>query len=58
MITTEDVEAVLKRILRFDRVGVGARDLRECLMVQLWKSRSPPDLKEAPAHHGSASGIC
>jgi RNA polymerase sigma-54 factor len=31
----DEVEAVLHRIQRFDPVGVGARDLRECLLVQL-----------------------
>lgn len=31
----DEVEAVLKRIQRFDPVGVGARDLRDCLLVQL-----------------------
>lgn len=31
----DEVEAVLKRIQRFDPIGVAARDLRECLMVQL-----------------------
>jgi RNA polymerase sigma-54 factor len=31
----EDAEAVLKRILFFDPVGVAARDLRECLLAQL-----------------------
>jgi len=31
----EEVEAVLKRIQFFDPVGVAARDLRECLLVQL-----------------------
>ena len=30
----EDAEAVLKVIQEFDPVGVGARDLRECLLVQ------------------------
>jgi RNA polymerase sigma-54 factor len=33
--TPEEVEAVLKRILFFDPVGVAARDLRECLLAQL-----------------------
>jgi RNA polymerase sigma-54 factor len=33
--TPEEVEIVLKRIQFFDPVGVGARDLRECLLVQL-----------------------
>ena len=37
----DEVEAVLKRIQRFDPVGVGARDLRDCLLVQL--SQYPPD---------------
>jgi len=31
---TEDAEEVLKMIQRFDPIGVAARDLRECLMVQ------------------------
>ncbi|MCZ6625793.1 MAG: RNA polymerase factor sigma-54 [Deltaproteobacteria bacterium] len=31
----EEVETVLKRIQRFDPVGVAARDLRECLLIQL-----------------------
>ena len=33
--TPEAVEALLKRIQYFDPVGVAARDLRECLLVQL-----------------------
>ena len=31
----ERVEAVLRKIQRFDPLGVGARDLRECLLLQL-----------------------
>lgn len=31
----DEVEAVLHRIHNFDPVGVGARDLRECLLIQL-----------------------
>ncbi|MDR0806560.1 MAG: RNA polymerase factor sigma-54 [Enterobacteriaceae bacterium] len=31
----DEIEAVLKRIQRFDPIGVAARDLRECLLVQL-----------------------
>lgn len=34
-INLDEVEAVLKRIQRFDPVGVAARDLRDCLLVQL-----------------------
>lgn len=33
--SAEEIRAVLYRIQRFDPVGVGARDLRECLDVQL-----------------------
>ena len=31
----DEVEAVLKRIQRFDPVGVAAKDLRDCLLIQL-----------------------
>ena len=31
----DEIEAVLHRIHTFDPIGVGARDLRECLLVQL-----------------------
>jgi len=34
-IELDEVEAVLHRIQRFDPLGVGARDLRECLLLQL-----------------------
>ncbi|MDD4857962.1 MAG: RNA polymerase factor sigma-54 [Candidatus Krumholzibacteria bacterium] len=33
--TEEDVEKVLKIIQTFDPVGVGARDLKECLLIQI-----------------------
>jgi RNA polymerase sigma-54 factor len=33
--TPEEVESVVKRVQLFDPVGVGARDLRECLITQL-----------------------
>lgn len=33
--TYEEADAVLHRIQRLDPIGVGARNLRECLMVQL-----------------------
>ncbi|MEL6676545.1 MAG: RNA polymerase factor sigma-54 [Bacteroidota bacterium] len=39
----EEVESVLERIQRFDPPGVGARDLRECLLLQL--KRKPRDYK-------------
>ncbi len=34
-ITMDEVEAVLKRVQRFDPIGVAARDLSECLLIQL-----------------------
>lgn len=34
-VTEADVERVLKQIQRLDPVGIAARDLRECLIVQL-----------------------
>ena len=34
-IELDEVEAVLHRIQRFDPLGVGARDLKECLLLQL-----------------------
>ena len=34
-IEQDEVDAVLRRIHTFDPVGVGARDLRECLLIQL-----------------------
>jgi RNA polymerase sigma-54 factor len=39
----EEVEAVLHRIQAFDPTGVAARDLRECLLLQL--HQLPEDLK-------------
>ncbi|WP_245707024.1 RNA polymerase factor sigma-54 [Thiothrix caldifontis] len=35
LIELEDVEVVLKFIQQLDPLGVGARDLRECLLIQL-----------------------
>ena len=35
VLTEDDVERVLSRIQRLDPVGIAARDLRECLLVQL-----------------------
>ena len=47
-IVLEEVEAVLKRIQRFDPVGVAARDLRDCLLVQLSQyAKETPFLAEA-----------
>ncbi|MEI7070630.1 RNA polymerase factor sigma-54 [Pectobacterium versatile] len=47
-VTLEEVEAVLKRVQRFDPVGVAARDLRDCLLVQLSQfADDTPRLTEA-----------
>lgn len=40
--TIDAVEAVLKVIQRFDPVGIGARSLRECLLIQL-EDKTPRD---------------
>ncbi|MFO1487713.1 MAG: RNA polymerase factor sigma-54 [Verrucomicrobiota bacterium] len=41
----EKIEEVLKQIQAFDPPGVGARDLRECLMLQLERSRRTDTLE-------------
>ncbi|MES2797347.1 MAG: RNA polymerase factor sigma-54 [Bacteroidota bacterium] len=33
--STEELEAILKKIQQFDPAGIGARDLQECLLLQL-----------------------
>lgn len=48
IVTTEqEVEALIKRIQQFDPPGVAARDLRECLLLQLYRQKDegkPVDL--------------
>ncbi len=41
--TPEEVEQVLKRVQNFDPAGVGARNLQECLLLQLkqWEVNNP-----------------
>ena len=47
-IDIDEVEAVLKRIQRFDPVGVAAKDLRDCLLIQLAQfDKTSPWLEEA-----------
>ncbi|NWC62515.1 RNA polymerase factor sigma-54 [Cedecea sp. P7760] len=47
-VSLDEVEAVLKRIQRFDPVGVAARDLRDCLLIQLSQyAKDTPRLTEA-----------
>ena len=47
-IEQDEIEAVLHRIQQFDPIGCGARDLRECLLIQLRQLPSTtPWLNEA-----------
>ena len=47
-IDIDEVEAVLKRIQRFDPVGVAAKDLRDCLLIHLSQfDTTTPWLEEA-----------
>ncbi|WP_341502883.1 RNA polymerase factor sigma-54 [Gallaecimonas sp. GXIMD4217] len=47
-VSLEEVEAVLKRIQHFDPIGVAARDLKECLLIQLGQfTAETPWLREA-----------
>ena len=34
-VESDEIEAVLHRLQQFDPIGVGSRDLRECLLIQL-----------------------
>ncbi|MCI4669069.1 MAG: RNA polymerase factor sigma-54 [Bacteroidia bacterium] len=43
-IKKEKVEAVLKRIQKFDPAGVGARSLQECLLLQLRRKEASPTI--------------
>ena len=45
--TPEHVERILKVIQEFEPVGVGARDLRECLLLQLRVKEQTPERKRA-----------
>ena len=45
--TEQEIEAIIKRIQQFDPPGVAARDLRECLLIQLYRQKDegkPVDL--------------
>ena len=54
-IEIDEVEAVLHRIQRFDPIGIAARDLRECLLLQLeqYDEKTPglADVKNIIEHH-------
>lgn len=44
IITTEkEVESIIKLIQQFEPIGVAARDLKECLLIQLYKKRDDGD---------------
>ena len=45
--TAEEVEQMLKVIQEFEPAGVGARDLRECLMIQLENKKRTPAVENA-----------
>lgn len=47
-VAMDEIEAVLKRVQRFDPVGVAARDLRDCLLIQLSQyAKETPYLEQA-----------
>jgi RNA polymerase sigma-54 factor len=46
-VEADEVAAVLKRIQQFDPPGIAARDLRECLLIQLSQLDDVPRLAEA-----------
>jgi RNA polymerase sigma-54 factor len=45
----EMLEAALRHVQTFDPLGVAARDLRECLLIQLWARPERHELAEAIA---------
>ena len=45
--TEEEVLSMLKVIQEFDPVGVGARDLQECLLLQVKQLKKTPDVENA-----------
>lgn len=47
--TPEEVEDMLKIIQTFEPTGVGARDLRECLLIQLRAMNQTKEVKDAEA---------
>ncbi|HEY3251818.1 MAG TPA: RNA polymerase factor sigma-54 [Ignavibacteria bacterium] len=45
-ITTADVERVLKIINKLEPLGLGARDIKDCLVIQLEEMAIEPEIKE------------
>lgn len=50
-IELDEVEAVLKRIWHFDPIGVGARNLQECLSIQTRHQQAPLAAKQIIDDH-------
>ncbi|OJJ13875.1 RNA polymerase sigma-54 factor [marine bacterium AO1-C] len=44
--TDEEVEQILKKVQYFDPPGIAARDLQECLMIQLKRREDDSDINE------------
>lgn len=42
IVSEEEIENIIREIQRFDPPGVGAKDLRECLLIQLRQQPSTP----------------
>lgn len=43
----EELEGILKKIQKFDPAGIAARDLRECLLLQLRRKEQTPEVVHA-----------
>ncbi len=50
-VTREFAENILHRVQEFDPLGVGARDLRECLLIQTRKLTSPELTQKIVSQH-------
>lgn len=46
IVSEEEILDMLKKIQRFDPPGVGARDLQECLLLQLYAKRDQEELED------------
>ncbi len=47
IVTEQEVENVLKQVQGLEPVGVGARNLQECLLIQLRKKKKTIEIKTA-----------
>lgn len=45
--TTDEVESILRKVQRFDPAGIGARDLQECLILQLERREQTEEVAHA-----------